>query len=419
MLLIQFFKSTRLGRDIFFSLGFAVLLLAHSRPIIACPFDSHDHPIIRMEPGVGAVRPFGWVSVDANGKYYPGGRNELGHLVPVTDPNLIFNPSDPRALMGFPENPDSISQNAYHKIIDDIAGNPQSIYHQMAASQGARLVIYSFWENNTLNAYAQQVANDWILWFYGGLARHPQTTEDGFAFIVCHELGHHFGGFPFYDFLGIRWASAEGQADYFAANVCLKDYFRSSDAQIEKTRAVASHFLRNEVNEPSKSALHQKCAFATGQTPGTLIDNYAVCIRTGLASQSLANLLAALVNQPFPHFHTPDPTIVNNTVSTHPTPQCRLDTGFSGALCSVDSHLQLEFLAVPGKGIQNKWIWAHAPIPQSDVFRQEREASFFSCARKFDDANFGLWNWPSNSEPWGYRQRCWHKPESFYGPYFN
>ena len=55
---------------------------------------------------------------------------------------------------------------------------------------------------------------------YGGLARRPEVTPEGFALVLCHELGHAYGGTP-YIFQQAQIA-AEGQADYYGEQTCLK-----------------------------------------------------------------------------------------------------------------------------------------------------------------------------------------------------
>jgi hypothetical protein len=61
---------------------------------------------------------------------------------------------------------------------------------------------------------------------YGGLARHGEITPDGFALVLCHEIGHHLGGVPRYSGAN-GWASNEGQSDYFAATKCLRRAWQS------------------------------------------------------------------------------------------------------------------------------------------------------------------------------------------------
>ena len=61
----------------------------------------------------------------------------------------------------------------------------------------------------------------------GGTTRVKGMTKDAFAAAVCHEIGHVLGGSPYQTINGSEWASAEGQADFFAANICLPGYFKN------------------------------------------------------------------------------------------------------------------------------------------------------------------------------------------------
>ncbi len=77
--------------------------------------------------------------------------------------------------------------------------------------------------------------------------------------------------------------------------------------------------------------MQEKCFAAFAQAR-----DHAICVRVALAGQSMGNLFAALRRLTTkPDFSTPDKTVVTATNDNHPEPQCRLDTYFSGALCTV------------------------------------------------------------------------------------
>jgi hypothetical protein len=59
----------------------------------------------------------------------------------------------------------------------------------------------------------------------------------------------------------------------------------------------------------------------------------AICIRSGMAGKSAAELYAVLENKPDAQFDTPDTHVVSRTNDNHPKHQCRLDTFFQGSLC--------------------------------------------------------------------------------------
>ena len=110
----------------------------------------------------------------------------------------------------------NIDEKLFNQIIDAIVDQ----WKPLAALHGATLTVDKKWNDGTVNAYAQQNGNVWNVAMFGGLARRPEVTPDGFALVVCHELGHHFGGYFFYG--ATHWASAEGEADYFAHKLALK-----------------------------------------------------------------------------------------------------------------------------------------------------------------------------------------------------
>jgi hypothetical protein len=64
------------------------------------------------------------------------------------------------------------------------------------------------------------------------------------------------------------------------------------------------------------------------------VEDQNLCIRGGMAGDSVAKLFGALSWQSSPaKFDTPDSKQVTVTNHNHPATQCRLDTYFQGALC--------------------------------------------------------------------------------------
>ena len=149
---------------------------------------------------------------------------------------------------------------------------------------------------------------------FGGLARHETITADGFALVVCHELGHHIGGAPRKTSAWASpWASNEGQADYFATLKCLRRVWNDEN----NAEVVASMEVPAE--------LSAKCSST---------DDAALCIRGGMAGMSVARLFQSLYGETkSPLFETPSTKVVTKTDDAHPATQCRLDTYFQGALC--------------------------------------------------------------------------------------
>ncbi len=208
-----------------------------------------------------------------------------------------------------------LSEEQFNKVIDKI----EAIYAPIISNMGGHLEIARKWTDGTVNANATRSLGMWHVNMYGGLARHQTITEDGFSLVLCHEIGHHLGGAPKVANFMSRWASNEGQADYFAALKCLRKTFLNDD-----NAAIVSSL---EVPE----LLVSSCA---KQHPNK--DDKNICIRTGMAGVSVSNLFAAMRNSSPAQFDTPDRGVVATTNDAHPAYQCRLDTFFQGSLCDVD-----------------------------------------------------------------------------------
>lgn len=256
----------------------------------------------------------------------------------------------------------NISEQRFNEIIDQV----MAIWIPIAKAKGVNLTVDKKWTDSTVNAFASQSGKNWKVAMFGGLARRPEVTEDGFALVVCHELGHHFGGYSFYG--KADWASAEGESDFFATNVCAKMIWGN---QVQTN----TRFLRLK-NIPQ--SVTQACAASWPNNQNA----QGWCVRAAAGGFSLASLLAALGGQGVPNFDTPDKTVVAKTNVQHPKGQCRLDTYFAGALCTKKFDLNV----IPAKN-----------HPQGqDSPAAELEASKFSC---FKSQGFQA----------GYRPSCWFK----------
>ena len=199
------------------------------------------------------------------------------------------------------------------------------LYAPIVAQQGGKLVIDRDWDDATVNAYAQRSGTNWMVNMFGGLARHETITEDGMSLVVCHEIGHHIGGAPTKAF-GSAWASNEGQADYFSNLKCLRRTFLNDD-----NIAIVSAMT-------VPATLTAACAKSW-----TSAEDRAICVRGGMAGDSVAKLFAALRSQATPpKFDTPDASAVTSTNDNHPATQCRLDTYFQGSLCEVNFNDNVE-----------------------------------------------------------------------------
>ena len=174
-----------------------------------------------------------------------------------------------------------------------------------------KLKFENNWSEERINASATRDFDDNpIIRVSGGLARHPDITKNGMLMILCHELGHQFGGAP-KSFRGRStkrsWSSAEGQADYYATTKCM-------------ARMALSNALYPE---------HVK--IGTSQCKNDL------CLKIAPAALSVGNLFASLKSDwERPSLNEKSPFAVRSTFYRHPSPQCRLDTFVAGSLCTED-----------------------------------------------------------------------------------
>jgi hypothetical protein len=230
-----------------------------------------------------------------------------------------FVPENNLKISAFSKRVGGITEDQFNSVIDKY----EALYSPIVKSFGGDLLIERKWTDATVNAYAQQLGKTWKVSMFGGLARHETITEDGFALVVCHELGHHIGGAPKkVSPWSSPWASNEGQSDYFATLKCLRrGWERDNNEEIVRAMNVP------ETLQKACSAQH------------IWNQDYYTCIRGGMAGLSVAKLFQALRNSTVePKFDTPDAKVVTKTDDNHPATQCRLDTYFQGSLCGISFH---------------------------------------------------------------------------------
>lgn len=204
---------------------------------------------------------------------------------------------------------------------DAVLNKLKQIYDPIIRQYGGNLKINRLWDDPTVNASANRQGGDYVINMYGGLARHEVITADGFALVACHEVGHHIGGVPRYSDPQGRWASVEGQSDYFATTKCLRKLFMNDD----NSSIVRGMNVPNDVKT--------KC-----QAQFSAQNDQDICIRIAMAGLSGASLFAG--SNP-PKFTTPDPAVVQTTFESHPQAQCRLDTYYNGAKCEIEEDVEI------------------------------------------------------------------------------
>ena len=174
-----------------------------------------------------------------------------------------------------------ISKRAFKNFIKAM----ESEFQFLATEKSERLVTYAGWTDPTADhATARRWETAQVL-IFRGMAHRKEINLDALALIVCHEIGHLYGGHPLkreHDYI-----AAEGQADYFASQFCLK-------------RALEIISTEN-IEERKLEAINAVGLF-----------------------------LARNWGHKKPSLSTPDLSVVEKTYLEHPTPQCRFDTYMAG-----------------------------------------------------------------------------------------
>jgi hypothetical protein len=209
-----------------------------------------------------------------------------------------------------------ITEQQFNGILDRV----ERLYKDDITKLGDTLTINRKWTDGTVNASAQRFGTTEVLNMYGGLARHPSITVEGFALVACHELGHHHGGAPkIQSVFGDPWATNEGGADYYAGLKCLRRFFAEDDNVAivgkEKLDPVAVALCQSQFKE---------------------IKDQAICARISMAGQSVSNFFQVAKKETVvPNYGTPDKSEVSRTNDAHPATQCRMDTYLAGFSCHV------------------------------------------------------------------------------------
>lgn len=257
-----------------------------------------------------------------------------------------------------------IDEEKFNLLIDIVVEEYTPIINYF----GGRFFVNRLWQDPTVNASATQTdTNDWIVNMFGGLARREEITADGFTLVICHEIGHHLGGYPFV----IDWAANEGSSDYYAILGCARHLWRDQPETLNFDPNNIPELPRKLCDEAWYSNADRK-----------------LCYRSMAAGKSTADLLGALVRTEV-LFEVRDETVVDETSDSHPNAQCRLDTYMAAAICPVvwDDTL------IPGKRFADR-----------NSIEAEEESVNVSCSRamqaglnSLDDIRLGL------------RPTCWFK----------
>lgn len=183
-----------------------------------------------------------------------------------------------------------ISKSEFRHVISVI----QQEFSHLSINKNRKLKFYTSYESDWAQAFARRWEDDEIH-VYGGFAKIKGATQDSFALIVCHELGHLHAGYP-YSNVDLE-LSVEGRSDYWATNICLPK--------------VIPH-----LREITPSAHANYCA---DQMCARILDA-AIIVTTHFARNDKEK----------PSLSKRDESVVQEVLKTHPSAQCRLDTFKAG-----------------------------------------------------------------------------------------
>jgi hypothetical protein len=138
------------------------------------------------------------------------------------------------------------------------------------------VVFHIEWFDDRVNAFAWREGSVKHVAILGGLLRHVAIQQEGAGLVLAHELGHHYGGPPFYPNSPL---SCEGQSDYWGALVAERNVWWG-------------HYALQQIQAGSQQLYN---LFAFGLLVGNLFEVDAITPRL-------------------------------QGICTHPPAQCRLDT---------------------------------------------------------------------------------------------
>lgn len=203
--------------------------------------------------------------------------------------------------------------NSGEEMFYQVIEAAEIVYGPIAEAFGdTSLTINKRWSDSTVNANVSRYFGSVTINMYGGLFRRPETTIEGFTLVLCHELGHAYGGYPYLS--EWRKLSAEGQADYAGAKDCMSKVL--TVLKMDGFEAEPTGFIEDTCFNAFKEKEKQQN-----------------CVRSLVGGQSLGTLLATISEGVVPNYETPDPLVVEETLLSYPaTVQCRLDTYLRGTL---------------------------------------------------------------------------------------
>lgn len=209
-----------------------------------------------------------------------------------------------------------ITQESFNFIVHEA----YRLYLPEAAKQRRPIIIKTLdWQTPYFSAWANHDYNTGIydINFWGGFARLPLMTKRAFIFTACHELGHVLGGTPRIKTKGMDKMSTEGQSDFFAAASCFKTFVLKNPNFLDSPKQL----------DPYAASL----CLDQFDTREDEID-LELCFQTMQTAKDFTLAINHLNLEEQAHYHTPDLRVVDETLTSYPSHQCRMDIISNAAL---------------------------------------------------------------------------------------
>ncbi len=215
----------------------------------------------------------------------------------------------------------------------DVFREFEELYRPVARSEGKNLKLRVV-SNDSSSGEAKAEGQNIEVIINTGLLKNPNLTPDGLRMVICHELGHIFGGAhrksipPEWEGPvandGKSFSTSEGQADYYASASCFHRIIRGSNHEKALTEAKSSARAQRQCD---------------GRL-GTNSEESLICQRAAAGGENMLQL-----NHTFPiSYDTPDRSVADRVMAdSYPDRQCRLDTFLMGAVCRNDMPLVMDF----------------------------------------------------------------------------
>ena len=275
-----------------------------------------------------------------------------------------------------PTDPDQPPDDLVRTIGSDealaLAEQIADMYRPAAAMHhGAEISVIPKWDRSDWSVHPEVTdGRKWTIYPTAGIFT-EHCTRDTMRWVVCHEMGHFFGGFPFSRLSAPRasieqrgtFSSSEGNADYFSTKDCLPRLWANDPGNAA---------FRTLVPDQGRS----KCDAAWSTQA-----ERDICYRSIVVAKKAMRWLGYTTD-----ITTPDTSVTSKTKGGHFNAQCRFDTMVAGALCNERNDLSL----IPGL----------IPSPVTGRYADhsvasEQQARPYAC----------------HGDHPGARPRCWFKPD--------